>query len=492
LNKLEELLHPTYLESTAQLDILFNDFSNGTLVSVSDGSYFPETKQAACAWLIESSCRSQWIMGSVRTPGTHDVQSAYRSEVAGLWAISMTHKLLSCCLPQPKHLIVGCDGKAALNILSSSKNCINASSQHSDLTSVIIDLWSSMNVLPHPVHILGHQDATTNRLNRFEIMNVLVDRLATLTAPTRTPTSQSNRAPTMGMDVVKYKDKQVCGDMYSTLYNSITQDRLMEYLSHKIVSSPAVTLTIDLRSFAKARRCTTTSMIKFVTKWISNTIATGVILQRRNHRIFNRCPRCNAWGEDKVHVVVCWDIRAKVIWDRQMEYLKSLMLSLNTHPEIYSFIIQGLARFRTHPHSPSGPQEEQEVWKQEQREIGWLNFLSGFISTKIVQLQHDHYKTLGLRRTGHTWAEKIISHGWQLIYKLWLGRNEVLHRKEVINSLSGELLLDIEVEKEYNAGYKLLPRSIHKWFFYTIFLTTKLNHPLHYTPSLRHPRTKLT
>jgi hypothetical protein len=90
------------------------------------------------------------------------------------------------------------------------------------------------------------------------------------------------------------------------------------------------------------------------------------------------------------------------------------------------------------------------TWKQQQREIGWLNFLMGFVSRAMVQLQQDYYHTLGLRNTGHKWAAKIISHGWQMLYKLWLGRNEVLHRKEVINSLSGALLLDLEVEKEYN------------------------------------------
>jgi hypothetical protein len=47
---------------------------------------------------------------------------------------------------------------------------------------------------------------------------------------------------------------------------------------------------------------------------------------------------------------------------------------------------------------------------------------------------------------------------------LWLGRNEVLHQKEVIHSLSGAVLLDIEIEREYEAGYNDLPPSVHKWF----------------------------
>jgi hypothetical protein len=78
---------------------------------------------------------------------------------------------------------------------------------------------------------------------------------------------------------------------------------------------------VDLKAFEHARVMSQTGMIKFISKWMSNTLATGVVLQRRKHRIFNRCPRCNEWGEDKVHVLICWDIRAEII---RTAYLKNL------------------------------------------------------------------------------------------------------------------------------------------------------------------------
>jgi predicted GH43/DUF377 family glycosyl hydrolase len=40
----------------------------------------------------------------------------------------------------------------------------------------------------------------------------------------------------------------------------------------------------------------------------------------------------------------------------------------------------------------------------------------------------------------------------------------VLHQREMIHSLSGATLLDIEVEREFEAGYRDLPQSVHKWF----------------------------
>lgn len=44
------------------------EFSNSQIVTVSDGSFLGSTKGAAAAWIIESQCKLQWIMGSINTP----------------------------------------------------------------------------------------------------------------------------------------------------------------------------------------------------------------------------------------------------------------------------------------------------------------------------------------------------------------------------------------------------------------------------------------
>jgi hypothetical protein len=345
-----------------------------------------------------------------------------------------------------------------------TKNALTVSNKHADIQSMIIDIWSSVEISPYPVHILGHQDALTKHLTRLEKMNIMVDRLATLTADTTNPSSTPVRLPGFGLPTVRWHDTIIQGDWYRTLYEGITTDCLMKYYSHQIFSSQEVTQTVAYNAFKAAQKETPTGMNKFITKWISNTVATGVVLQRRNHRVFNRCPRCNEWGEDKLHVIVCWDIRAKVIWDKRVSSLKSLLLSLHTHPEIFQFIIQGLTTFRKHPKGSCRHNSQVQDWKVEQEDIGWLNFLTGFVGNKMIQRQQDHFTNIGRHMTGKTWASKIICHGWHTIFKLWVGRNEVLHKKESINALSGGLLLDIEIEKEYTLGCAQLPRSVHKWF----------------------------
>lgn len=47
---------------------------------------------------------------------------------------------------------------------------------------------------------------------------------------------------------------------------------------------------------------------------------------------------------------------------------------------------------------------------------------------------------------------------------MWYGRNAVKHNKQTINHSLGVHLLDIEIEREYDAGYQDLPATIHKWY----------------------------
>ena len=78
--------------------------------------------------------------------------------------------------------------------------------------------------------------------------------------------------------------------------------------------------------------------------------------------------------------------------------------------------------------------------------------------------QQLYYSSIGSRKSGQRWAGKLIYQVWLLVHQMWLGRNEVLHQKSIINQLSGATLLDIEVEKEFDQGCRDLPTTIHKWF----------------------------
>jgi hypothetical protein len=305
------------------------------------------------------------------------------------------------------------------------------------------------------------EDTTGRALNRLEQLNIMMDNLAKLTATHCQDQHTPITIPQIGIQTVKHEGHILSGNLYRTLYHKITSKQAWEYISQKSFQPPQAFTLVNMTAFEKARKNSTTTMNIFISKWISDTLATGIVMQRRQHRIFNRCPRCNHWGEDRLHLVVCWDTRANMVWRHHMEKLSKLLNKEHTHPDISQFLVQGLEDFRTHPrrHNTQGP-----PWKEEIGHIGWFNVISGFIGCSIITQQDNHYKRLGLLRTGTGWASKLIQHLWNMIYHLWINRNEILHQKEVINSISGEALLDIEIEKEYDQGYQNLPAVVHKWF----------------------------
>ena len=466
LVKIGQVIKPFFLDSTRELDLLIRDFSLGTVVAVSDGSYFQAEHKAAAAWTIESECGTQWIMGSFFVSGSKEDYSSYRSELTGLVAISVSMKILAGGCPQPKYVIIGCDGQSALNSLTLTNNEINANTSNADLLSILSDIWTSSTMRPYPVHVKGHQEDDQHTLTRLEKMNVVMDKLATMTATLQHRRTNSLGIPFLGMKSVVHCNRPIIGNVHKALYEGIVDKNLAQYYEKKLLDTPCTIDNISMAAFCHARSQMQMGVVKFVSKWLSNTLATGVIMQRRRHRIFNRCPRCNEWGEDRLHVLVCWDSRAKIIRQQYLDTLHQLLSQTSTHPDINSFIMEGVTQFFRRPQLREEDRYE-EHWKQEQQLIGWYNFLSGFIGKALVEKQQDHFKTLGLRNKGKQWASKIIDHNWQMLYKQWLVRNEVLHQKDIINSISGAALLDIEIEREYELGCEDLPQTAHRWFTMT-------------------------
>ena len=54
---------------------------NGSVIAVSDGSYYPRYEVGACAWVIASSDGEEWIEGGGGVPGVPKDQNSYRSEL---------------------------------------------------------------------------------------------------------------------------------------------------------------------------------------------------------------------------------------------------------------------------------------------------------------------------------------------------------------------------------------------------------------------------
>jgi hypothetical protein len=290
LKCISDTLNPVFIDSTEEINLLIRDFSRGTSISISDGSYLPESNQAAAAWIIESACGTQWIMGSNFVPGAKEEFSSYRSELTGLLAISCILRILAENSSQPRHVLVGCDGKAALNSLRIRREDVNANTPQADLISKIVDLWEPITSQPYLVHVQGHQDEISSNLSRLEKLNVLMDHLAKITARLQPQHLTQPVIPSLGIRSVEYESRAIRGNLSKTLYNGITDHALLQYYNKNFFLENTNVDKVAVDSFCHARTTVPTGMLKFTSKWLSNTLPTGKVMQQRKHRIFNRCP----------------------------------------------------------------------------------------------------------------------------------------------------------------------------------------------------------
>jgi hypothetical protein len=230
LSRIQFLLEPDSLEASDNISLPLQDFANGTVIAIIDGSYFPQHQKAAGAWILESRCRLQWIMGSMTCPGTASEFNSFRSELVGLLGSSITLYTLSLvCTQQPRGLIIGCDGDAALDVLSLLAEKINTNLNHWDLISI----WKSMDSVPVKAYVKGHQDGCGRQLSRLEHMNVLMDGLAKNTALLRPSRRMLRNLENTGIPRVYYEDKVLVGHLQKSLYYTLTMERHMQYLIEK-------------------------------------------------------------------------------------------------------------------------------------------------------------------------------------------------------------------------------------------------------------------
>jgi len=98
----------------------------------------------------------------VSTPGSATDQSAYRSELFGLWGIFHTLTQLTAKHNlQEGQITVACDGLSALQ-QAQHDNPTNPTLAHYDIIGAIQTMKSKLQVQINLEHVHGHQDGGSN------------------------------------------------------------------------------------------------------------------------------------------------------------------------------------------------------------------------------------------------------------------------------------------------------------------------------------------
>jgi len=136
----------------------------------------------------------------------------------------------------------------------------------------------------------------------------------------------------------------------------------------------------------------------------TNTLPTGEILLRQEHASSSLCPHCGQ-HKDVTHILLCPHPDAQLCWQAGIHCLDCWLMTHSTSLPLHQAIISGLTQW----HNPTAlittslSPTIQECY-QSQRQIGWNQFLLGFIANHWIILEQAYLESIASQRTGFQWG----------------------------------------------------------------------------------------
>jgi hypothetical protein len=460
-----------YLESTPQTHILRQHLLEGTAIAVSDGSYFPDEDVGACAWIIATPDGAQWISGGGSTPQGDD---SYRTELAGQVGIASCLEGIAALttIENTPEIIISCDGISALKKTAIPPDCIRPKAPHIDLISILSSLWQSLPFQPIRKHVYGHQDATDRTLTVAESLNCRMDEKAKHIAR-RTISSQRQctfHHSQLGLGTILIDNQRITSNVQRNLYHHITHTAFLDRLhSTTNVDNDTLSNTIHWKSFGQARKSCTLSQATFITKLLSNSLPTGIVMVARKQRLHPYCPICKTTDEDILHMLTCRHHQASTTRETLLQDLKLWMITSRTDPDITRFILAGLRSWFLDPFGdePLHTSTDHTTFLAltEQLELGWFALLCGYLTHSLVTTQHRYFQSISSRRHGASWAKQLTQKLWNLSFSIWKSRNSCLHDTDTIHRLHGLTHLRRAIAAECALGQSDLPQPYAPFFY---------------------------
>jgi hypothetical protein len=165
------IIQNVHLPDNVQLEI---QTSHCNLKAVSDGSFKEAFGTAAWMIHINNNCE---IRGHCITPGNSSDQSAYRSELAGIYGIACTIWYLHSKHGLSGSITVGCNGLSALRQAQKSTDFVDPNTPQYDLIMAIRTVISQSCWQWDWIHVKGHQDDTNGleELDQWSLWNIQMD-----------------------------------------------------------------------------------------------------------------------------------------------------------------------------------------------------------------------------------------------------------------------------------------------------------------------------
>jgi hypothetical protein len=315
----------------SDLSLIVNALVKSTARAISDGSF--KSKFGTSAFTIVDDIQGS-ILGLNVVPGHPDDQSAYRSELAGLFGIVLVVNLLcSWADIMSDGIEVACDGLSALNKAFETWPLNPHAPQH-DLLQVLRTLIAASPVKWTTCHVDGHQDNEPGAILDFWVLqNIQMDNLAKVywmqhssTAPIVYPITDEGFQVWLG-------NHKLASFPDSVFFDHIHGKHIFSWhVSHgRFPACYARPVDWEICSAALARL--PLGRRRWVTKHTSDFCSVGSKMMKWKEQATSKCPRCGE-HENARHVWLCQDPAVYFVWYLLMASFSAYLESLHTKNDI--------------------------------------------------------------------------------------------------------------------------------------------------------------
>ena len=466
------------LQTSPSITKLVRDFHAGTMVAVSDGSFYKEFPIGSAEWILLSEDDSEFIVGGGLCPGDLSQLSAYRSELWGLLGISAAIWALEQTVgPQETSLIVGCDGETALNqCFHRNPESLNTRGKQFDLIAAVMGYWKNITATAKPQWVEGHLDDHMRKEDLPRLNQINTDRDHGAKSIARLGASSGSYRPfhikyKFGLASLCLNNNRIVSAAEKEIVTILGRRPLQDYWLEKCEIAGIHRPLINWDSFSSATGRLPLHRHHFLLNWISRMTIVGSVARTRKIGHQYRCPRCNAWNETYSHVITCIDPKARRLRNTLLESIKAWMSRNDTYPELADILYTILYEWSRRPSAFRLPfiyTADLELRETiiTQNSVGWYNMLLGMQIKGWSKVQERYYRTKPFcKKTGASWASKLQFELWGIVWDMWQHRQDV--QRTTISPEDAALQLEARVAaiSELRTGRDALPP------FYTIYFS---------------------
>jgi hypothetical protein len=450
---------------------------DGNAKLVSDGSYVKDRSIGSAGWIVEGNEIGNQIRGQQETPGPKNCQCSHRSEMWGILGLVMTVNSLCQTYQITEGTVTAkCDGEGTIKILQWLHGIINNSRKHFDIISALQQAIEASPVTWNFSHLKGHQDkyVSFSQLDRWAQLNVKADILAKqeITRILHNGDRQGDTLPIpFNQCRLYWTDAQdrvepISSHLSDTLVKLIQTGKIKTYWEKKRKIGQRASESIDWEVLQKSAK--NYPRIKWLSKFATGICGVGIMLKLWKHQSHSSCPRCGIAKETTEHVIVCPSPPATTIWQDSINKLKTWMVDNDCEPHMTQIICSSLKAWRNGLQLPYPSTDVPNIVRAamvEQDNIGWYNFITGFISSKWRVIQQAHLKELGSMKSAILWISRFQKRIWEIPWVLWQHRNEFLHNDGATLHFQETAAINRSIREEYDIGGNNLPAT-HQHLFH--------------------------